>query len=146
MSLWEHCQVNLSPKYRYWAECRLGSVSIHTAKLSRDLLGMRKFCSLAVLLTWMLQHLGMRNTKIHSNMGVLYLKLLGVLEGEVTAVETKSEVLKNANLMILFNAFHSTKGDFFFLSKSLRYFGKQGKRERVSVAHMHGKTSGKFLL
>lgn len=55
----------------------------------------------------------MRNTKIHSNTGILYLKLLGVLERDVTAVETKSEVLKNANLMILFNAFHSTKGDFF---------------------------------
>lgn len=61
----------------------------------------------------MLHRLGMRNTKIHSNMGILYLKLLGVLERDVTAVETKSEVLKNANLMILFNAFHSTKGGFF---------------------------------
>lgn len=36
----------------------------------------------------MLQCLGMRNAKIHSNMSILQLKLGRELEGEVVAVET----------------------------------------------------------
>lgn len=71
MSLWGHCQVNSVPKYRYRAECRLGAVSIPTAKLNGYLLGMHKFCCLAILLAWMLQWFGMRNAKIHSNMSIL---------------------------------------------------------------------------
>lgn len=71
MSLWGRGHVNLDPRYRYWAECRLGVMSIHTAKLNRGLLGTCKFCCLAILSAWMLQHLGTRSAQIPSNMGIL---------------------------------------------------------------------------
>lgn len=58
MSLWGHCRVNSVPKYRYWAECRLDAVSIRTAKLNGHLLGMHKYCCLAILSAWMFQCLG----------------------------------------------------------------------------------------
>lgn len=53
MSLWGHCRVNSVPKYRYWTECRLDAVSIRTAKLNGHLLGMHKYCCLAILSAWM---------------------------------------------------------------------------------------------
>lgn len=71
MSLWGHCQVSLVPKYRSWAERRLGALSINAAKLNGDLLGTHKFCCLAILSAWMLQCLGMRNAKIHLNVSIL---------------------------------------------------------------------------
>lgn len=49
MSLWGHCQVNSAPKYRSWAGCKLGAVSVCTAKLNGALLGMHKFCCLVGL-------------------------------------------------------------------------------------------------
>lgn len=43
MSLQGHCWVSSVPKYRSWAEGRLGAGSLHKAKLNRDLLGVQKF-------------------------------------------------------------------------------------------------------
>lgn len=49
MSLRGHCWVSSVPKYRSWAEGRLGAGSLHTAKLNRDLLGVQKFRCLGCL-------------------------------------------------------------------------------------------------
>lgn len=51
MSLQGHCQVSSVPKYRSWAEGRLGAGSLHTAEFNRDLLGVHKFLCLGHLLS-----------------------------------------------------------------------------------------------
>lgn len=51
MSLQGHCRVSSVPKYRSWAEGRLGAGCLHKAELNRDLLGVLEFLCLGHLVS-----------------------------------------------------------------------------------------------
>lgn len=51
MSLQGHCRVSSVPKYRSWAEGRLGAGCLHKAELNRDLLGVLEFLCLCHLVS-----------------------------------------------------------------------------------------------